>query len=147
VANDIQFQNLQAGSVLPVLVRVLDQQKINRYAEAVSDFNPIHVDPAFAANTPFGGTIAHGMLVLAYISELMNTVFGEHWLSSGKVAVRFKTAAKSTDTITVTGKLDSITKTTGKHIYKCTVDCHNQDGIAVIIGDTEVSVPEKIKEE
>ena len=41
------------------------------------DHNPLHTDPAFAATTQFGGTIAHGMLVLAYVSELMTAAFGD----------------------------------------------------------------------
>jgi 3-hydroxybutyryl-CoA dehydratase len=141
--NDYSLQNLRAGSPLPELQRELNQKKINCYAEAVSDFNPIHVDPEFAARTSFGGTIAHGMLILAYISEIMEIVFGEHWPSSGKLAVRFKAPAKSTDTITVKGKVDSVAEKDGKHIYKCIVDCHNQDGLTIIVGDTEISVPDK----
>ncbi len=141
--NDYILQDLCAGSPLPELQRTLTQEKINSYAEAVSDFNPIHVDPAFAAKTPFGGTIAHGMLILAYVSEVMEIVFGEHWPSSGKLAVRFKSPARSTDTITVKGKVDTISEKDGKHIYKCIVDCHNQDGQTIIVGDTEISVPDK----
>ena len=137
------FQNLEAGSHLPELQRKLNQEKIDKYAEAVSDFNPIHVDAAFAAGTRFGGTIAHGMLILAYVAEIMDIAFGEYWLSSGKMAVRFKSPARSSDMITVTGKVESITDKGNNHIYKCIVDCHNQDGIAIIVGDTEVSVPEK----
>ncbi len=57
---------------------------------ASGDFNPIHVDESFAAQTPFGGTIAHGMLILAYVSEMMTLAFGQSWLSGGKLSVKFK---------------------------------------------------------
>jgi 3-hydroxybutyryl-CoA dehydratase len=137
------YQQLEPNSPLPSLVRQLSQEKINKYAEAVGDFNPIHVDPAFASKTSFGGTIAHGMMVLAYISEVMQAAFGEYWISSGKVSVRFKSPARSTDKVTINGKVESIKESAENHVYKCIVDCHNQDGETIIVGDTEVSVPHK----
>ena len=44
-----------------------DRQAILAYAELTGDFNPIHVDPEFAAKTPMGGVIAHGTLSLNLI--------------------------------------------------------------------------------
>jgi acyl dehydratase len=49
----------------------IDQERINLFAEATGDFQFIHVDPAKAAQTPFGGTIAHGFLSLSLIPKLM----------------------------------------------------------------------------
>ncbi|WP_423140991.1 MaoC family dehydratase [Parablastomonas sp. CN1-191] len=46
------------------------QQRIDQFAEATGDFQFIHVDPAKAAMTPFGGTIAHGFLTLSLIPAL-----------------------------------------------------------------------------
>ena len=49
----------------------IDQDRINLFAEATGDFQFIHVDPVRAAQTPFGGTIAHGFLSLSLIPRLM----------------------------------------------------------------------------
>ncbi|WP_434679489.1 MaoC family dehydratase [Pseudomonas sp. R1-18] len=49
----------------------IDQERINLFAEATGDFQFIHVDPVKAAQTPFGGTIAHGFLSLSLIPKLM----------------------------------------------------------------------------
>lgn len=46
----------------------IDQQRINRFAEATEDYQYIHVDPDRAAQTPFGSTIAHGFLTLSLLS-------------------------------------------------------------------------------
>ena len=46
----------------------IDQQRINRFAEATDDHQYIHVDPDRAAATPFGSTIAHGFLTLSLMS-------------------------------------------------------------------------------
>jgi acyl dehydratase len=55
---------------------VIDQERINAFADATEDRQWIHVDPARAkAETPFGSTIAHGFLTLSLVSALLrNTV-------------------------------------------------------------------------
>ncbi len=55
---------------------VIDQDRIDRFAEATGDHQWIHVDPARAATGPFGATIAHGYLTLSLIPMLGAEVFG-----------------------------------------------------------------------
>ena len=48
----------------------IDQQMIDTFAEVTRDRYFIHVDPARAAQTPFGGTIAHGFLTLSMLAHM-----------------------------------------------------------------------------
>ena len=48
----------------------LTQDRINTFADCTEDHQFIHIDPERAANTPFGGTIAHGFLTLSLLSKL-----------------------------------------------------------------------------
>lgn len=48
----------------------VDQDRITAFADATEDRQFIHVDPAAAARTPFGGTIAHGFLSLSLLSRM-----------------------------------------------------------------------------
>jgi acyl dehydratase len=48
----------------------VDQPRIDAFAEATEDRQFIHTDPAAAAQTPFGGTIAHGFLSLSLLSRM-----------------------------------------------------------------------------
>jgi acyl dehydratase len=48
----------------------IDQDMINRFADLTDDQQFIHVDPEKAAQTPFGGTIAHGFLVLSMLASM-----------------------------------------------------------------------------
>ncbi len=48
----------------------ITQERVNQFAEATDDFQFIHVDPDKAAQTPFGGPIAHGFLSLSLLSYL-----------------------------------------------------------------------------
>ena len=49
---------------------VIDQQRIDQFAECTGDHQFIHVDPEAAGQTPFGGTIAHGFLTLSLASAM-----------------------------------------------------------------------------
>ena len=49
---------------------LVDQARIDAFADATEDHQFIHVDPAAAAQTPFGGTIAHGFLTLSLLSRM-----------------------------------------------------------------------------
>lgn len=47
----------------------IDQARVNAFAEATNDHNPLHVDPDWAReNGPFGGPVAHGFLTLSLLS-------------------------------------------------------------------------------
>jgi 3-hydroxybutyryl-CoA dehydratase len=61
----------------------LDQRAIDTWAELSSDRNPLHVDPAYAEQTPFEGTIAHGHLTLALLTHMFVRALGSEWLSGG----------------------------------------------------------------
>ncbi len=50
---------------------LVDQQRIDTFADATGDHQWIHVDPARAAKGPFGSTIAHGYLTLSLVPTLV----------------------------------------------------------------------------
>ncbi|HEP8424939.1 TPA: MaoC family dehydratase [Pseudomonas aeruginosa] len=50
---------------------LLDQERINGFADITEDHQFIHIDPAKAKATPFGGTIAHGLLTLSMLPSLI----------------------------------------------------------------------------
>jgi acyl dehydratase len=49
---------------------LIDQERVDRFADVTLDHQFVHVDPARASATPFGGTIAHGLLTLSMIVHL-----------------------------------------------------------------------------
>ncbi len=61
---------------------LIDQERVNQFASATNDHQFIHIDPERAAQSPFGGTIAHGFLTLSLLSflnsqHLIKVLFGE----------------------------------------------------------------------
>jgi acyl dehydratase len=53
----------------------VEQARIDRFAEATGDHQWIHIDPARAAQGPFGSTIAHGFLTLSLLPAFFETAF------------------------------------------------------------------------
>lgn len=134
---------VQEGESLSRLVKNITQEEINLYAQASGDFNPIHVDEDFARKSPLGGTVAHGMLLLSYLSQLMTITFGQSWLSTGKLNVRFKEPARPGDVITASGNIRSTEEKGNKIQINCNVLCQNQKGEVVITGESSLSLPRK----
>jgi len=54
---------------------LIDQQRINQFADATGDHQWIHVDVERARQGPFGGTIAHGFLTLSLLPAFLATAF------------------------------------------------------------------------
>jgi 3-hydroxybutyryl-CoA dehydratase len=123
------------GAELPTLVKAITQEKIDLYANASGDHNPLHIDPAFAAETQFGGTVAHGMLVLAYLSEVMASAFGPLWTEGDcALKVRFRAPARPGDIVTVSGRVVAVEPDR----TVCELEGRNATGELLISGQAEV---------
>jgi 3-hydroxybutyryl-CoA dehydratase len=129
---------LQVGLLLPEVKRHITQRNINLYAQASRDFNPIHINAEFAEKSAAGGTIAHGMLNLAFCSQMMTQAFGKNWLENGRFNIRFKLPARPGDDLTVQGKIEKILTENDQNTVNCSVLCVNQKGETIISGEAIV---------
>lgn len=129
---------MKAPQFLPAVRRTIARETIQRYAAAVGDFNPIHVDEGFARTSPFGGIIAHGMWVLAGIAEMLTRSFGRDWLEHGTLHARFRAPARLGDEVVTSGELRSQREQDGGWLLEYTVRCVNQNGDELISGTAGV---------
>jgi len=67
------LEELSVGMTAEKLVTVTEQ-RITHFAEASDDFNPVHMDEAFAAKTAYRGRIAHGLLSASFGSAVVGTI-------------------------------------------------------------------------
>ena len=94
VINDLEELKAKVGQPLGTSDWLeVTQELVDRFAEVTNDLQWIHVDPERAKDTPFGGTIAHGLFTLSIgpgliytIYEVNNVAFG---LNYGYNKVRF----------------------------------------------------------
>jgi 3-hydroxybutyryl-CoA dehydratase len=135
---------LSIGIGLPVLKRHVTQDVIDNYAKASGDFNPIHVDPDFAAKGPFGRTIAHGLMTLAFVSQLMNDWSGGAFDECGALDVAFVGPVFAGDTVEVSGIVESMTEVDGRPAALVKIIC--KAGDRQILAGTATQPLEPVKE-
>lgn len=136
---------IAGSSALPTLRREVTQQVINAYAQVSGDHNPLHLDPAFAGQTPFGGTIAHGMLLFGYLSDVMGTAYGAAWASGGRLRARFRVPARPGDLLLIGGEVRSREPgPDGRIVVRCALECKRSDGQVLATGDASVTIPRTV---
>ena len=95
----------------------VDQERIDRFADATGDHQWIHVDPERAAEGPFGTTIAHGFLTLSLCVPLMTGTLEltgyRMGINYGVNKVRFPAAVPSGSRIRATFTVQSVEEVAG----------------------------------
>ena len=119
---------------------IVKQTHINKYAEASGDDNPIHLDQNFAEKSNFGGIVAHGMLVLAQVSELLTNIFGINWINNGHLDVRFRRPVYVNDSIQSIIEITSIELINHKNEINCKVSCVKNNDESVIVGTAKIYI-------
>ncbi|TSA80822.1 MaoC family dehydratase [Deinococcus detaillensis] len=67
----------------------ITQERVSAFADATSDHQFIHVDPERAAQTPFGGPIAHGFLTLSLLAGQFANLGGSLQLEGARMVVNY----------------------------------------------------------
>lgn len=122
------------------LTRTVEEKDVVAFADVSGDHNPVHLDEAFAATTPFKTRIAHGMLSGAYISALIAGKLpgpGAIYLSQNLV---FKRPVKLGDEVTVKVTITAIDEAKARVTLAtvCTVG-----GKTVVDGEAVIMAPRK----
>ena len=129
-----EFKNSAGTELGPSDWLLIDQERIDSFADATNDHQYIHVDAEKAATTPFGSTIAHGFLTLSLLSHLMSqhmlfpegTVMG---INYGSEKVRFIKAVKVNSRVRVRTRIEKVSRRPGgQYMVKSavTVDIENE---------------------
>lgn len=117
----------------------IEARDIALFAAVSGDVNPVHLDPAFAATTPFGECIAHGMLSGAIISAAIAMELpGPGTIYLGQ-SLRFSLPVKAGDRLTV--KLEVTDKKDKRRVVTLDCNVYNQHGKLVVSGTAEVMAP------
>ncbi len=133
------FEDLSVG-LEASMARTVGEADIVAYAALSGDYNPIHLDPDYAARTPFKDRIAHGILSAGYISAL----FGMQLPGPGSVYIsqtlNFKGPVKIGDVVVTTVKLIDLIpeKKRARFETVCRVE-----GKPVLTGEAVLMIPSR----
>lgn len=105
--NNLYLEDLTIGHSAE-LTRTVTAADIETFAEVTGDTNPLHLDDAYAATTPFGQRIAHGMLTASYISAVLGTQLSGPGSIYVSQSLRFRRPVKIGDVVTATATITDI---------------------------------------
>ncbi len=95
------------GVEMTPLARTVTQAQVDAYAQASGDHNPIHVDPDFARSVGLPGTIAHGLLDMAIVTEAVARWAGGYERVAS-LSCRFSKPLLPGQTVTCTGSVTAV---------------------------------------
>lgn len=140
IQRKITMAKLKVGDHYEEKVR-FTQANVDKFAEISGDNNPIHINPEYAAKTPFGKPIVHGFFAGAVFSK----VFGTQWPGEGTIYMFQDMAFRAPVFVEndYVAKFEIIEVNEEKHrgVIKCTLE--DADGRQLIIGQAKLMHTEK----
>jgi 3-hydroxybutyryl-CoA dehydratase len=121
--------------------KIITETDINDFAKVTGDFNPLHLDQAYAENTFFKGRIAHGLLSVGLLSSILGNILPGHGTIYLSHEIKFLAPVRIGDTITA--KVGVIELVPEKNRAKFRTTCMNQDGKIVVDGIAWAMPPAK----
>jgi 3-hydroxybutyryl-CoA dehydratase len=135
----LYFEDLSVG-MTETLKKVIDASDVVGFAEVTGDRNPIHLSEHFAAKTPFGTRIAHGL----YTASLISAVLGTRLPGPGAIYIsqtlNFRAPVKIGDTVDVSVLVSELVHEKFRARLTCTCSVAGQ---IVLDGEAWVKVPSK----
>jgi 3-hydroxybutyryl-CoA dehydratase len=134
------IQELRIGASAQIS-KTITEADIELFAKATGDFNPVHLDQAYAEKTPFKERIAHGLLSVGLFSTILGNILPGHGTIYLSQEVKFLAPVKIGDTITA--RVEVMELIPEKNRVKFRTSCMNQDGKLVVDGVAWVMPPLK----
>ncbi len=125
---------LPAVGTTVTFAKTVSESDVYLFAGITGDLSRNHVDEAYMATTPYGGRIAHGMLVLSYASTtstMIQSIAGRDCVSYGYDRVRFTGAVRIGDTIRVTYTITEADEAADKTV--ASIEVRRSDGTLVCV--------------
>ena len=133
------LEELEVGQTAE-LKRTVAESDLVAFAKVTGDDNPLHLDEAYAAATPFKGRIAHGMLSAGYISAVLGTRLPGPGAVYVSQTLSFRRPVRIGDEVTAEAKVAAIDAARGRVTFetRCVVA-----GKTVVEGEAVVVVPRR----
>jgi acyl dehydratase len=142
LARGTYFSDFEVGQEFVSVGRTVTEADVVAFAGISGDFNPLHTDATFAAKTPFGQRVAHGMLSAAISTGLGQTlgIFEGTTLALMGQTFQYKGPVFFGDTIRLSLTVDTtkVSSKGGKGVVKFRSDIINQNDSIVITGEWTV---------
>ena len=145
------YDEFEAGQRYETPRRTVIEADISQFAGLTADFNPLHMDEVFAAQSDFGGRITHGPMIVGMAFGLVSRIdlIDGTVLGLLDIGWSFKAPVRPGDTIgvvvRVTGK--RMTRKPDRGVVELELDVINQHGDLVQAGKAKVMIRRKNAQE
>ncbi|MEI7555649.1 MaoC/PaaZ C-terminal domain-containing protein [Candidatus Chlorohelix sp.] len=137
----LYFEDVQLGEQLPPLTKApVTHVQLVRYAGASGDFNPLHTDPEVGKAVGTGGTIAHGMLIMGFVGQMISDYLGDT-SNLYRFRVRFQNMTRPGDVITCSGHVVRKYEEAGKGYIEAQVQAVDSTGDRKVAGSFTAILP------
>lgn len=144
------FQNILGKSIdemevgeLAYFAKTISETDVYQFASVTCDFNPAHVNEAYAGNTFFKQRIAHGMLTVSLVSNVLGTQLPGPGTIFVSESVQFLAPVYIQDTIEVVVEVVELDKEKNRMKFKAWG--MNQNDVKVLVAEGVVMPPKKKK--
>jgi acyl dehydratase len=118
--------------------KTFGEEDLRRFIEITGDLNPLHVDDAYAAGTPFGRRILHGMLTASILSTMVGMLLPGTGAIYRSQTIRFLLPVYIGDTVTAHFVVRSVDR--AKHRLLIDSWIENESGQHVLEGECEAGL-------
>ncbi|HXH39902.1 MAG TPA: MaoC family dehydratase [Thermoanaerobaculia bacterium] len=118
--------------------KTFTEDDLRRFIEITGDVNPLHVDEAFAAGTPFGRRVLHGMLTASIFSTMVGMLLPGTGAIYRSQTIRFLLPVHLDETVTAHFVVRSVDR--AKHRLEIDSWIENEAGEHVIEGMCEAGL-------
>lgn len=132
----LTIQDIQVGDSA-TFSKTISESDVYQFAGITGDFNPAHVDEAYAQGTFFKGRIAHGMLCGGLISAVLGTKLPGPGAIYIEQTLKFMAPVRFGDTITA--KVEALEISPKENRIRFRTTCSNQEGKIVVDGEALIS--------
>lgn len=138
----LYYEDVQVGDEIPHLIKPpVTHLQLVRYAGASGDFNPLHTDAKIGEMIGTGGIIAHGMLIMGFVGQMLSDYVGP--LALRKFGVRFRGMTRLDDVITCTGTITEKYEADGEARIAGKVQAADQNGDVKVSGTFVAALPKR----
>jgi len=142
MAEQVYYEDIEAGSELPALVKYPTTMQLVKYAGASGDYYQIHYDKDFALASGLPGIIVHGWLALSFLGQMLTD-----WLGEGGALVKLSGSYRGMnlvhEDIICNGKVTKKYVEDGRNCARLEIWAENPRGEKTVTGSAVVTLPSR----
>ena len=142
MAEQIYYDDIEAGSELPSQVRCPTTVQLVKFAGASGDFYPIHYDKDFALASGLPGVIVHGWLALSFLGQMITD-----WMGEGGTLVKLSGSYRGMnrvgEDIICNGRVTRKYLEDNRYFVRIEVWAENPQGERTVSGSAVVTLPSR----